>query len=106
MRLRGINSLRPFSRELDAATRHLAGAIRRWLIVDRITDHFLRVALAECVRVLPQEIVQTLCHVFARAEIRDNGMASSRVGQCDAQGFGSASRSGEDRSPAAAAHPG
>jgi integrase len=27
--------------------------------------------------VLPQEIVQTLCHVFARAEIRDKGMASS-----------------------------
>jgi len=39
---------------------------------------------------LPQQRMQTL----------------TRVGQCGAQGFESASRSGEDRSPAAAGRPG
>jgi hypothetical protein len=93
------------STALHAATRHLAAAIRRWLIVDRIARHFFASRSPNASWFFLKRLSR-LCHVFARAEIRDKGMANSRVGQCGAQGFEIASRNGEDRSPAAAERPG
>ena len=76
------------------------------LIVDRIARHFFASRSPNASGFFLKRLSR-LCVMFSLGlRSCDKGMASSRVGQCGAQGFESASRNGEDRSPAAAVRPG